>query len=1014
MNRIFEAILNTIKKKKVIFFIILILFYKLLFNSFSGEFIVNKSLNSFSNGKFKSSVKQFSLFYGFILEDIEFLSGSDFNNKPFLTTKRLAITYNIPLLFIGKIKVSEISLTKPKVYLYQKAGKWNVETLFPSSGEKEKEKEKEKSEPMDEISLPLPISTYLNMFIEDLCVYVYGEEGEKYFYSKLEGLNFQAFLETNRFRNIPFSSKLLSVIDKFYIKLNPESELKIELADTSNSLNTDFRLTYILIRDATVSPSRFYSKLDVGNELIPVKVKNKVAAPFGVQILYDLIYTPETDILSLNQFTVSLSDVKWLNFKGNIFKATQNDRNIDMQIHESEILLEPLSKILATVPILPPVSMGGKIQLAPITFLGNLNDVLVKGNLKGDKIRVTWAGKTHSIPIFRFDFESKLNLLTEEKPSEANLIPMLKYIKINEFMVQYGNIVAKLNGIISPKDKIDVKIILNKLNIQQFVSDLTGILSVKVDATGTTLSYLDIDLEATIDGFRYKIGRATSGINNLKILLETKLDLSKNFSVESFELEPLEIVVKNENNEIAAKLQTLFDLDILDHMLIKVRKLELSTNLTKIIPTLPSSYRRTISGLRSALGNELALYGSVDFNNKGGKKDLDIDLDISLPALELKGSNLLKLNAYTLMENDAKKTFKIEKFIISAYEKKLYGEFKGEFYESKAAVAPFGSYTGKANGYLSLESNVPRYILEGVTFQGDLDLNIDIKDFIITGKLFTKDSDIVYTSPNCTKEKCSKYEIIDLVMDIPFLHDLGLKDSKNLLKGNKQSYVESYGNESPSNFKIGKVIGNHPSVKGAKLEFVKPSGRFPGISARIDYTENFLSIDEMRIFCLDGVIYGKDLMFNVGDGDLDEMQYSGFLQIRDIDLKQLMPQEMAKKIDDGKIKADVNVSGQNLKDPLDYTDLYFSIFQIGKDFGKSAINIVSPQNRLTDLIIQSYNVDRVEVKLLNGLVYAYIKFHKTILNTLVFGIEDDKISQERIPISGFLDRAESEISTYQK
>ncbi len=402
MNRILKIILNSIKKKKFIFFVVLILFYKLIFNSFTGEFIINKTINGISNGKFKTSVKQFSLFFGFILEDIEFLSGNDFNNKPFLTTKRLAITYNIPLLFIGKIKVSEISLTKPKIYLYQKAGKWNVETLFPSSVEKEKEKEK--STPIDEISLPLPISAYLNMFIEDLCVYIYGEEGEKYFTAKIEGLFFQLFLETNRFRKIPISPKLLSILDKFYIKLNPKSEMKIELSDTYSSLNTDFKLTYILVRDTTVNPIRFFSKLDVGNELIPIKIKNSVAAPFGIQVFYDLVYTPETDILSLNQFLVSLSDIKWLNFKGKIFKATQNDRNIDMQINESEILLEPLSKILATIPILSPTSLSGKIQLAPITFFGNLSDVLIKGNLKGDKIRVTWAGTTHSLPVFRFNF----------------------------------------------------------------------------------------------------------------------------------------------------------------------------------------------------------------------------------------------------------------------------------------------------------------------------------------------------------------------------------------------------------------------------------------------------------------------------------------------------------------------------------------------------------------------------------------------------------------------------------
>lgn len=1007
-------ILRILKKKKVIFLLALLLLYKLIFNSFTGGYILNKTMNTVSNGIFKSNVKQFSLFFGFVIEDIEFLSGNDFQNKPFFVTQRLALTYNIPLLFIGKIKFSEISLTKPRIYLYQKAKKWNVETLFPSSGEKEEEEKKEASEPLDEISLPLPISAYLRLFIQDLRVYVQGKAEKDFFSAKMEGLHFDLLLETNRFKKIPISPKLVSIIDKFFIKLNPESEMEIELVDSKNSIDTDFRLTYILHRDTTTTPPRFYSKLDVGNELIPVKVENKVVAPFGIQIFYELVYTPETDILSLEKFLVAVSEIRWFNFRGKVFHATKNTRSIDLEINESEILLKPLSKIIATVPLLPPIIMSGKIQFAPISFFGTLNDMLVKGNLKADKINVVWAGQAHSIPIFRFDFEAKLDLVTEEKPSEANLIPTLKYVKVKQFLAQYKNIIMKLTGYINPKNKIDAKLVFNKIDINQYVPDLKGILSFKMDATGNNLSYLDIDLESSIENFRYKIGRATSGINHLDILLETKLDLSHNFSVESFELEPFQVVVKNEKDEIGAKIYTYLDLDILDHFIIKVSKLQLDTNLTKIIPTLPASYRRLVGVLRNALGNELTLFGKASYNDEGGKRDLDVNFDVSLPALELKGSNLLKLTAHTLMDNDANKTLRIEKFIISAYEKKLYGEFKGDFYESKKPIAPFGVYTGSANGYLSLESKEYRHILEGVRFQGDLDLNINVKDFLITGELHTKDSDMIYTPPECNQKPCDRYEMKDLVVDIPFHHHLDLKDSVDLIDGDKESYVESYGNESPPNFSIGKVIGNHPSIKGKTLEFIKPSGRFPGISARIDYDDNVLYIDEMRIFCLDGVVYGKDLLFNVGDGDLEDMQYSGFIQIRDIDLKQLMTKDTASKIDDGKIKADLNIAGENLKDPLDHTRVYFSIFQIGKDFGKSAINIISPQNALTDLIIQSYNVDKVEVKLLNGLVYAYIKFYKTILNTLVFGIEDDMISQERIPISGFLDRAESEISTYKE
>jgi hypothetical protein len=137
------------------------------------------------------------------------------------------------------------------------------------------------------------------------------------------------------------------------------------------------------------------------------------------------------------------------------------------------------------------------------------------------------------------------------------------------------------------------------------------------------------------------------------------------------------------------------------------------------------------------------------------------------------------------------------------------------------------------------------------------------------------------------------------------------------------------------------------------------------------------------------------------------------LQIRDIDLGELLPKEMQKKIDDGKIKLDLNIAGKNLTDPIENLELFFSTFYIGEDFGKSAIRIVSPENWMTDRIINSYRVDKIEVELTKGLVYAVIKFQKSVFNTLVFNVENDMISQERIPLASFLKRTEKELATYK-
>jgi hypothetical protein len=93
-------------------------------------------------------------------------------------------------------------------------------------------------------------------------------------------------------------------------------------------------------------------------------------------------------------------------------------------------------------------------------------------------------------------------------------------------------------------------------------------------------------------------------------------------------------------------------------------------------------------------------------------------------------------------------------------------------------------------------------------------------------------------------------------------------------------------------------------------------------------------------------------------------------------------------------------------------DLFFYIFQIGSDFGKSALNVISQQNLLIDRIADSYSVNKIDVSLSKGLVYADVFFRRSLLSIFV-NLEDSKISQQRMPLANFLKSAQSEIQSYQ-
>ena len=128
MRITFAFLKNLLKRKLVLFLLVLAILYKLVFNSFTGEFLIKKGFQVTSTGSISLDVKRFSLLFGIIINDILILSGEDFDKKPILKLDRLAVTYNLPLLFAGRLKLTEISLTKPEIHLWQRNGKWNAET----------------------------------------------------------------------------------------------------------------------------------------------------------------------------------------------------------------------------------------------------------------------------------------------------------------------------------------------------------------------------------------------------------------------------------------------------------------------------------------------------------------------------------------------------------------------------------------------------------------------------------------------------------------------------------------------------------------------------------------------------------------------------------------------------------------------------------------------------------------------------------------------------------------------
>lgn len=1006
----FKILLKFLKKKSIIFLISLILLYKLIFNGFTANYLIDYVFKNFSTGTFQGTVTEFSLFYGLEFKDIKIHSGTNFDNRLIFQADRLAVLYSIPQLFLTKIRIHEISLIQPKIYLYEKNNEWNISKLFVSKSSPTPKVQAESKPLSDSIDTKISIDAKVKILVQDLLFELESGSGEKHIKGGLEGFHLYFQADTKRFSQIPLSQKIFEIFEVLSIRVNPEKPIRIHFEDHSRKLDTPLQLSFITEKQDTNGKLAFHSKLDMGIQKIPLYIKNQLIAPFGFQLFYDIRYEPDADTLKLTDLSITVNQDKWIQAAGVVTNVTKKDRSIDFELTRSEINLEPVSKLLKTLPGMPEIEFKGFVSLSPILLKGNLSHSELSINIRAKDLYIKKGNAEHRISFLNLIASGILSPLTEEKPTKENPIPILKKLVLTKLDLNYNNISVQLNGLIETGKEIGLNLSVKNVDLNQYVKTIQGITTLNVQLKAKDFSALYLDIQVILDKFRFKINKNMSGRMNLNLNSTIGLLFNKPFGLDKIQLNKTNLLVKNQSyqNSLSFNIQSGL-VDISPSLDLTLDGISLISNLSNLSQSLPLSLRETVQSVRKSIGDEPKLSGFLKYSKNKSAQTIQTNLNLKLPKLTI-GEILLKANLN--ITNEEYHTIKIQEIKLETMNSKLKADVSGILKKVKGQ-APLGPYIPDLKINLSLTSMALEPLYKNISFKGKMDIKVHLNNQIADGAIRSEDSYLEFQSAECPSEGCKRYLIEKIKIDFPFQHDLNMKTTQTLSEGNKTKYIKTYGQTLPSNFTIHKIVGTHPSHPDLLFEFVKNNQSLPGFSARLDYKENFLTLSDLQILILDGIIYGKDVLFNIGNGKTKDMEYTMTLQVRDIDLKQLMRDETRKKIDDGKICADVNIRGKNLEDPVANLNLFFSVFQIGNDFGKSAINIVSPQNLLTDYIVGSYSVNKLEVELSKGLVYASVLFKTSLISSLFVKIEDNKISQERVPLSNFLKRAENEIYTYK-
>ncbi|TGL68701.1 hypothetical protein EHQ74_06250 [Leptospira levettii] len=1010
MNPILKSSLGIAKTKSFRGLFVLFLLYKLVFNHFTANWLVPHFLSQYTLVKMEGKFTSFSLLYGIEIQDLKLYPGGPFASDAFFRAKEIRIRYNLPFLFLGKIRFSDISLIDSNIRIEEKKGEWNVSHLLKPNPKQEEKPKKEIGPPLTEINTYLPLQLTAHLNLQGVSLQYIRESGNIQ-YASIQNFDFQTKLITNRFTSIPLNIDAINQLDEVMVHLNSERPLSIEFK--SNQLNWKETLPMSLRFewDRTESPELFLFATDIGKDKFNLDVRGKQVQT-GFRLLSDIHFDPKEDLLKIQQFDLRVIGQTWLKLGGVISKLSTETPEVNVDVETSELKLDDLQSSLNQLEgIVPFMKVSGDLSLAGTGIHGNWNQTKANLKLLANKVYVKIGNqKPHALDTANLDLTANLDFASEKEPTTEIPFPKLKSLTISPSQLNYNQSEIRLSGEYSQSSGFQVLASLEKLQLAEYSQGIAGKVKLALQSSADSFANIHVNSNINIDGFRYQIDRSRSPASHLNLDINTHLIFDRPFGIKEIQIQNLILDQRTLTGNKAIELQLKGYVKPGDTLNAQVSPLDLKLNTPNLLLVLPLVLKEKISPVQNLLGQQPKIKLNASYVQNPGSKHVNANLSADLPGLEMKD---LKLTTDLTINGTNSNEILIKQMKVNAFSGVLKTSLSGKLVKLNKPKPPLGPYFGNLDLNVSVVSPSKQYLAKGISVHGDLGLNLKINDYDINGELFSKLPSLSYNNQKCPGESCKAYLMEEINAKIPIQHDLAFKPDESLIIGDKSIFIKNYGRMNTPNVTIGRVIGTHPNIPNLPFEYVKKQKDSPGFSAFIEYKENFANIESLKSFSMDGIILGKNLVFNLGNLDPKNMEFRGNLLIRDIDLKQLMAPKVRDKIDDGKLKADLNIKVRDLSEPIANLDLFFSIFQIGRDFGKSALNVISAQNFFIDRITDSYPISKIDISLSRGLVYADVYFDRSLLS-LIMKLEDGKISQQRMPLANFLKRAQNEIQTYQE
>jgi len=428
--RIFIQFIKTLFIRIPLFIVVLVaavlFFLQIYLKAPVVEALAKGNFAKMSYGTLDLKVESFNPYTGFVIKNIVIRSGEDFGKAKLFEMEKLVFSYGFFPIFTGSIRFPEIGIYKPRVYLTQKKGVWNAAALMKPSEKKpekepEPEKKKEEKSASNEIKLPIAVDFLFNFILDDVCVYVNGED----FTTELTGLSFNANIDIPPFKVIPKSVEAVRILKTMRFELNPRNGMNVKFYSKAATTAPELVLNWKLVFNNGQTPE-FESSMNVGAKRMPLRLKDKFFSPFNFLIAYDMFYNPVNDVLKINDFSFSFMNSSWIKLSGTVGSVTKT-QTLNIKMDRSVIPLKDLYPYFVLMTGDRNTKFGGEISLYPLTIKGNAKNPDIKGKLSLKNIYFKIPGTEASIPYFGFDYSAVMSGSTMNIGAELN-IPHLAYV----------------------------------------------------------------------------------------------------------------------------------------------------------------------------------------------------------------------------------------------------------------------------------------------------------------------------------------------------------------------------------------------------------------------------------------------------------------------------------------------------------------------------------------------------------------------------------------------------------